>query len=215
MEKLKKVLLVMVVALLLLMLPASVGVWYVGFHNTGINEDFDATVIGQAEARMWKAYYNGNREKVGMECVVLLREQLGLSLMTSTQVGRDLARSAHRFARSRGNFKKTALPGLVKAYTRVGEAVGGTWDPEEVARAELDWWVKRRTPGQNSAESVGASIAHLYALLYGETNPDIEEAGLLRARAAILRDKGRKNADWPAIEALLIQSYETLLRGIK
>ncbi len=70
--------------------------------------------------------------------------------------------------------------------------------------------MKRRTPGQDSPEEVGRSIARLYTILYGETNPDILEAGLLRAQAADLRDR---HGDWKEIETLLRQSYNALARG--
>lgn len=212
---LRKVILVLAGVVILLTLASVVGTWYVGFHDRGLNRNFDPHVIARAETRMWEAYYAGDKESVGLEIIVLLREQLGLSLRTSRDVGRDLAYAAHRFHQRGGYYEETVLPGLVTAYSLVRESVDGDWDPENVARAELEWWVKRRTPGQNNAESVGASVAHLYALLYGATNEDIEEAGLLRARAAILRDQGGPNADWSAVEDLLVRSYTALLRGIQ
>ena len=57
--------------------------------------------------------------------------------------------------------------------------------------------------------------AQFYALLYGDTNPDIQRAGLLRAQAAALRDAGGANADWPKVEALLVDSYTSLHAGIQ
>jgi hypothetical protein len=88
----------------------------------------------------------------------------------------------------------------------------GTWDAEAAARAELEWWVKRRTPGQNSPEEVGRSIAKLYKTLYGRSNPDIEKAGLLRALAAHIRDTSH---DWDKVDTLLKESYRSLIRGIQ
>jgi hypothetical protein len=62
---------------------------------------------------------------------------------------------------------------------------------------------------------VGRLIAELYAKLYGRTNADIEQAGLLRAQAAALRDAGGVNADWARVEQMLVESYTRLAKGIK
>lgn len=85
---------------------------------------------------------------------------------------------------------------------------------DAVARAELGWWVARRTPGRNSPAQVGAEIANLYALLYGKTNPNLQKAGLLRAKAAYLRDQGGNSPDWQEVERLLRESYEALVVGL-
>jgi hypothetical protein len=39
------------------------------------------------------------------------------------------------------------------------------FDPRAVARAELAWWVARRTPGQDSPERIGRLMAEAYARL--------------------------------------------------
>ena len=98
-----------------------------------------------------------------------------------------------------------------KAYAHIRAATGQDFDPHEAAKAEVAWWVARRTPGHNSVEEVGSIIAELYAILYGQSNPDIEYAGYLRAKAARVRDK---SADWVEVEKLLQQSYTHLLAGI-
>ena len=51
--------------------------------------------------------------------------------------------------------------------------------------------------------------------MYGAANPDIERAGLLRAQAAALCDAGRENADWVRVEAILVESYSALHKGIQ
>jgi hypothetical protein len=62
-------------------------------------------------------------------------------------------------------------------------------------------------------EQVGAAIANLYAVLYGETNSSFQKASLLRAQAAHVRDQGGVNADWEQVEALLQESYRELAAG--
>jgi hypothetical protein len=177
---------------------------------------FDARKVARAETRMWQAYYTDHEVRLAMELIALLRQQYGLSLVEATDLGNRFARSAMKFRKHRGDYETTALPELTEAYRRIQRASGAPFDPDAVARAELAWWVARRTPGQNSVEQVGGKIAELYALLYGGNKSAFLEAGLLRARAARLRDQGGTHADWNRVQDLLLQSYrlvEKELRG--
>lgn len=173
---------------------------------------FNARKLADAELRMWKAYYEGKHQEMGKEIMRALQVQFGLTFTQSFDVARPLARAAVGFQGASGNYEAAALPDLRQAYTTMRDLTGGTWDPDQAARAELEWWVKRRTPGHDTPEEVGRSIAHLYAVLYGHTNPDIERAGLLRAQAADLRDR---HGDWDEIGQLLRESYRLLVKGVE
>ena len=200
-----------VVVLLLLLGGIAAWLW---FHDAGLNRDFDPEVVAASETRMWQAYYTGNKEMLGLELITLMREQFGLSYGTAFELMMVLGEATMKFARERGDYEQVVLPGLVTFYTQVRDISEGTWDPEAAARAELDWWVARRTPGEDSPEQVGAKISKLYAVIYGSTNANIERAGLLRAQAATLRDEGGRNADWATIEAMLVESYTALKAGV-
>ena len=189
--------------------------WYVGFHNKGLNRNFDAERVARAEARMWQDYYGRNMGSLAVQMAGLMREQMGASLWTTRRVIEPMAEGTRIFARGQGDYEREVLPKLETSYAFLGRACGEDWDPHEVAQAELAWWVARRTPGENAPEQVGAKIAHLYTLIYRRENADIQQAGLLRARAAALRDAGGQNADWPAIEALLLESYTALRQGVQ
>ncbi len=217
MPKIRVVLYGAVALLLLLLVFCSIAVWYIGLHDRGISGDFDAKAIAEAETRMWQAYYTGDGETLGLEMVVLLREQFGLSLKSAYEVVQPMARGAMTFARAQGDYESKALPHIEQSYRRIAQACGkeSEWDAKALAQKELDWWAARRTPGQDSPEQVGAIIAELYTMLYGETNDQIEKAGLLRAQAATLRDEGGANADWPQVQDLLVTSYTALLEGIQ
>ena len=201
--------------LLALLFLAGGAAWYVGLHDRGMNFDFDPAVVAGAETRMWQDYYSGQGREMGLEMIALMREQFGVSLKTAYEVVEPMARGAMEFHAGRGDYEEQILPKLETSYARLGEACAKDWDAKALARAELAWWVARRTPGEDSPEQVGALIANLYALMYGSTNPDIERAGLLRAQAATLRDAGEPNADWPGVEALLVDSYTALHQGIQ
>lgn len=197
----------------LLLLGGGYGYYRYGM-NHGLNFDFDPDYVAASETKMWQAYYTQDTTTLGVELVKLLNEQFGLSVVKAAQLGEGLAKTAMTFARNRGEYEQNTLPGLVEYYTQVHELAGGEWNPEDVARAELAWWVARRTPGEDSAENVGRLIAELYAKLYGANNLRIEKAGLLRAKAAALRDEGGEGADWATIERMLVESYTELRAGI-
>jgi hypothetical protein len=175
---------------------------------------FDPNKIAVAETRMWKAYYSGDPITVGRELVGLMRSQFGLSIGDSMEVSQHLAVAAAKFQSMRGNYGPAVLPDLEQAYTRLKELSGEAFDPKEAARAELDWWVARRTPGIDSPEEVGRRIAHLYAVLYGEDRPGFHTAGRLRAQAAELRDMGGAQCDWIEVERLLRESYQALVKAL-
>ena len=175
---------------------------------------FNPIAVGRAETRMWQAYYAGNQPRIALHLVQLLRTQYGTTALEAKHVGEQFADAAMTFKAARGNYDARALPPLIRAYTELKETTDSTFDPEEAARAELAWWVARRTGGQNSAENVGLKIGELYAALHGGDHPAFSEAGLLRARAAHLRDVGGENADWEEIETMLIQSSSALAKAL-
>jgi hypothetical protein len=179
---------------------------------------FNSAEIAASETRMWQAYYGGNPLALNRELVDLLKEQFGFKSKDAQNISASLVLATWNFLHNTGSYEKEVLPNLVSAYTQIRDVVGGIWSPEEAAKAELEWWVNRRTPGKNSPENVGKSIAKLYSILYGKTNPHIEKAGLLRAQAAALRDRlglSRKNSkEWDEVEKLLEESYASLIVGI-
>ena len=79
----------------------------------------------------------------------------------------------------------------------------------------MDWWVARRVPGQDSAEQVGRLISDEYALLYEVPSRRLADSGLLRARAAKLRDLGGDDADWTTVASILRDSYRSLTVGLQ
>jgi hypothetical protein len=173
---------------------------------------FEPDRVAAAEVRMWKAYYDRKIQEVGFELIALLVGQFHLSAPDAFIIAVDLSSATLAFQSIREDYQTQVLPGLRGAYGRLKILTNGAWDAEAAARAELEWWVKRRTPGHNSQEEVGRSIAKLYTILYGKSNKDIERAGLLRARAAHIRDTG---SDWSTIRRLLQESYRLLARGIQ
>jgi hypothetical protein len=174
---------------------------------------FEPDRLAQLETDMWQAYYSQQRLRLFTLLVITLREQYGYSWARATQAGFHLARAASDFSRMRDNYAQV-LPDLEAAYTIARDWTDSSFDPRAVARAELSWWVARRTPGQSDAESVGRSIADEYALLFSVPVARVSHAAALRAEAGHLRDEGGTHADWTRVHALLVDSYRALKTGV-
>ena len=174
---------------------------------------FDPIRMADFELRMWQAYYEKDRARLFVLLVSTLREQYRYSWAVATIEGFHLARAAGRFSELESNYD-AVLPDLEAAYSRARTWLGAGFDPASVARAELAWWVARRTPGRNSAAMVGDLIADEYALLYETSRDLVVLPAQLRAEAAALRDANAANPEWDAIGRLLQQSYAALSRAL-
>jgi hypothetical protein len=171
--------------------------------------EFDADRTASLEVDMWKAYYDRQPLMLFRLLTIQLREQYSYTWAKAIQAAFHLARAAATFGDLRGDYEQV-LPDLERAYAIARDWTRANFDPAAVARAELAWWVARRTPGDNSPEQVGDDIARTYALLYARPLDSVAHAGLLRAQAAALRDAGGAHADWPAVASLLRDSYRNL-----
>ena len=175
---------------------------------------FDADRTAALELDMWQAYYTKANVRLFRDLVIMLREQYRYTWARALVAGFRLARAAARFGNMRSDYEQV-LPDLTAAYAMARGWTGARFDAAAVARAELAWWVARREPGHDSAEQVGQLIAEEYALLYEAPVAQVAEAGLLRARAAKLRDDGGEQADWVKVAEILRDSYRALAARLR
>src|SRR5262245_3988960 len=106
---------------------------------------FDPERLADLELRMWQAYYRKEKVELFRLLVVALREQFRYPWAKAVEAGFFLARAAAGFADTRSDYER-ALPDLERAYTIARDWTGSTYDPTQVARDELAWWVARRDP---------------------------------------------------------------------
>ena len=197
---------------------AVAALWYVTFIHTPPGprslRAFDADRVAELEVDMWQAYYTKANLQLFRDLVILLREQYRYTWARAGVAGFHFARAAARFGNMRADYEQV-LPDLTAAYTIARDWTGARFDPAGVARAELAWWVARRVPGRDTAEQVGRLIAEEYAILYEAPIEQVADSGLLRARAARLRDDGGEHADWPKVASILRESYRSLAARLR
>lgn len=175
---------------------------------------FEADRMAGLEVDMWQAYYLKERVRLFRGLVTMLHEQNRYPWATAVRAAFYLARAAARFGDMRTGYE-SVLPDLERAYTIERDWLSASFDPAQVARAELAWWVARRVPGEDSPEHVGGLIADENALLFGVPRERVLSASVLRARAGKLRDVGGDHADWATVSSLLVQSYRELHAAVQ
>jgi hypothetical protein len=174
---------------------------------------FDPDRLASLEVRMWQADYAKERARLFALLVTMLHEQYRYSWATATRQAFHLARAAATFGDLKSGYE-VVLPDLEAVYATAKSWLGAGFDPREVARAELAWWVARRVPGQNRPDQIAALIANEYALLYETRRESVVSAAQLRAEAAAMRDEQAQQPDWETIGRLLQQSYRDLLASL-
>jgi hypothetical protein len=174
---------------------------------------FDPDRMADLELGMWQAYYRKERFRLFALLVTMLREQNRYPWAKAVRAGYRLGRAASAFGDARADYDRV-LPDLEAAYAIARDWTRAGFDPAQVARAELAWWVARRRPGENGVERVGGLIADEYALLYEIPREAVVAAAARRAEAAALRDRGGDRADWIVIRELLRDSYRRLFEAV-
>ena len=202
---------------LLVALLLAIGLLFVALRSPGGPRPlrvFEPDRMADLELDMWQAYYAHENFRLFGDLLTTLREQYGYSWARASLGGFYLARAARTFGDARSGYERV-LPDLEYAYAMVKGQSGAAFDPAAVARAELNWWVARRVPGQDNPENVGRLIAVENALLFEVPIARVLEASTLRARAGRLRDEGGAAADWRVVSQLLHQSYEQLHAAVQ
>ncbi|MEP7310182.1 MAG: hypothetical protein ABJA98_32145 [Acidobacteriota bacterium] len=202
---------------LLVTLVLTIGLLFVALRTPGGPRPlrvFEPGRMADLELDMWQAYYAHENVRLFGDLLTTLREQYGYSWARASLGGFYLARAARTFGDARSGYERV-LPDLERAYAMVKGRSGAAFDPAAVARAELNWWVARRVPGQDDAENVGRLIAAENALLFEVPIERVLEASTLRARAGRLRDEGGAEAEWRVVSQLLHQSYEQLHAAVQ
>jgi hypothetical protein len=202
--------------LVLLAIVLGAAVWGLGIHappGPRSARAFEPNRMADLEVRMWRSYYQQETATLFGTLVIALREQFQYPWAKAARAAFHLSRAASRFGRAQSGYE-VVLPDLERAYRIARDWTGAGFDPAQVAQAELAWWVARRNPEQRKVENVGHLIAAVFARFYEVPQDRVEEAGLLRARAADVRDRGDVSADWTKVSELLHQSYASLHAAI-
>lgn len=178
--------------------------------------DFDPGRMAARETAMWRDYYEKRYLGLLGNLYLSSRDAFGFSPLDSLRIAVAAAEAARLFQPTRSREEaNAALPWLVSYYRVLRQAAPAGFDVERAAALELDWWQARREGVPPKV--YGRTIAATSAMIYGRDEALIEEAGIARARAMAYRDAHGETmgeADWVKIEAMLVEAYGLLRRGV-
>lgn len=183
--------------------------------------------LASAEVKAWQAYYQKDRIALIKAISALISQQYPIKDPQAwSEIIPPLGIAMYRFGNmppgaSQSDYETQVLPYLTDTYKALGLHLKADWDPEEVARHDMEWWILRRKPETHNPEIVGSKIAQLYQKIFGKQNSEhFYRAGYLRAVAARYRDICQlkwgkiEKQDWAAMEEILILSYKELNLGL-
>ena len=209
----RKILLV----LLFLLLLALAGAGYALWPRQGDLRNFDADAVARLETAMWRDYYAHDYKSLATRLYSLYRDQYHFSPADSAQLAYHSGKAAQLFQPTSSRAEaQVALPMLVSYYTLLRDRSGESFDANNAARLELDWWQLRRE--NTTPEQYGNVVAQVAEELFKVHNDHIQKSSQIRAAMMRYRDDRRDGRmqpeDWDHIEQNLIESYRELRAGV-
>jgi hypothetical protein len=173
---------------------------------------FDAQIVGQLDADMWRSYYERRPARLLLQMTHLLREQYRLTYSQSWLAALHATRAAFIFKDGNDSTYTNALPSL-RSYYRILLPKQSDDFIQQVAQLELGWWILHRQHSPQLSKSLEDLQAHLYEMPCAKFTTHAK----LRAEAMNLRDtkdQSITNEDWAKISARLRASWTELWHAV-
>lgn len=201
---------------LILLAALALGV-YVGFlqypaGKSGV-ADFDPPVVALHERDAWRAARANEEVATFTAHVLQMRELHRYSWFRAAQAGFDMAGASLTFPNLSSRYERV-LPNLEAVATVEKNWKRAAFDPAVVARTQLNWMVASRMPNLDDLNEIAAQMAEEYGLRFGLRPNQMFAAAAPRAEAFKMMITGGADPDWPAILALLEQSYVALRQAL-
>jgi hypothetical protein len=183
--------------------------------------DFDPVVAARLEAAMWRSRQAGDDGTLFRLTAERLRAQFHLPFLRSYSAAYAMARAAYLFDRGRARSEyERVVPHMTSYFAAIRRVNRADFDPERVARLELEWWIVRRQRAERPPEDLEAAIAAVDGMLYGVPPESLRDHAQLRAEALAVRDAGTsaggvEGVDWRQVEELLRQSWVALQNVVR
>ena len=172
---------------------------------------FDPVRLGSFEADAWVAYYQRRWGTFLRASLGLVREGFGLPVWSTVRGAWFVMRANQAWAPYPDNDPDAARAYMKRFYALVRSHNRETFDLDEAARLEVEWWrrhrcLQRGAPDGSvvSLEDLTDSLAALYAHVYGVPAERVRDAAAHRAEAMVVSDAwvdAGADAESPAITA--------------
>jgi hypothetical protein len=193
-------------------------------RRTGSMRSFDARRLGSAECDAWVGYYLRRWGTVLSAAVRMVR--IGFQMpWPHTVYGAWLVLRANQlWAPVPDNDPDGARATMRRFYAVVARANRETFDVDEAARLEVEWWrvhrhLQRDAPADDHV-ALDDALTALYAHVYAAAPDAVRPAAALRTEAARISDRWVADGCDPdsaaiAVErATLVRSYAALLAAV-
>ncbi len=190
-------------------------------RRSGANRStFDPERVARLETMAWRAYYDRRWSALLYFTERACADQFHVPFPDSVRAAYYATRGALAFKPIENNIG-LAVGALVRYYAIVRRHSNITFDPVEVARAEIRYWVvHRRLSGSGDHEELVDTFARLHAVTFDLAPARARESAEFRTRAAIVVDDitARRSVDvdgdWGRVELLLRRCYRSLAAAI-
>ncbi len=173
---------------------------------------FDPIKVARFEKDSWVAYYRRQWFTLLRLLIGLIRSSYGLSLLQAIYIGIPATRAQIAFAPQDNDVLK-AIEYMRQFFVYIQQRHHEDFDPDEAARAEVNWWVvHRRFFGQSDNPAVIEAVAQAYAAAYRIDPAKTYEAAYHRALAMVNSDAWVKSERDPR-SSLLTQEEDELIKS--
>lgn len=177
--------------------------------------EFDAPRVGEAEAVMWKHYYEPRHALLALDVYRVARRAYGLSPADSLRMTWHAARAATLYYGNKDSERHRAAEAHLTSHYRIIAGHLPDVAPAEAARLELLWWQQHRA---RQYEACVKTLATLDSAIYGGQAERYEAAAKSRVEAMKLCDNRKKvphpDVLWADIRSRLIESYDFLKQAV-
>jgi len=185
---------------------------------------FEPTMVGRLECAAWVAYYRRQWGRFLWAAVGMVRVGFRLSWPRTAYGAWLVLRANQLWAPVPDNDPGGARRQMRRFYALVARTHGETFDLDEAAWREVEWWrvhryLQREAPDADGEPLVDALTA-LYAHVYGADPAAVRPAAVERAEAMRISDRWVADGCDPASPALaveraaLVRSYAALLAAV-
>jgi hypothetical protein len=173
---------------------------------------FDPARLARLHYEVFQAYEGGAEWGLFVGYTKLLREQNKYSWFRAIDAGFHMARVTSSLRNVKSHYEQL-MPDLEYVYAIEREWLGATFDPREVAQAELNAWISVKEQLPNQEDMVTNALAARDALRFNTTESATRGPAALFARAEAIRDSPKP--DWPAVFALLTDASHALALSVR
>jgi hypothetical protein len=181
----------------------------------------DPVQLARYETENWVAYYQKRWGRLLQVSVAMVKASFALNTWQALYGAYLVARAEMAAAPFPDNDIPRAEAYMRRFYAFIKRVHGATYDVDEVARLEVNWWVvHRQLFGRPENEPLIEALTALYAATYGVEPARVRAAAAGRAEAMLYSDQwvnaGRASGSplIAQVEAALVRAYSALAAAV-